>query len=769
MTEDEARQVLLLQAVETAPAAPPQPGRSPGWLWSAEDARWATQQAAATVGEDAGAQRFVVARAALALQRLLPRDAAAQRWLARRGWHPAWLLLALLLGGVAGVLADQLGPPQRVNLLAPAVWAVVAWNLAVYLVMLLPLPSAGPAGLRGWLAGLGLRGPGGNGATAAAGALWARHAAGLMAHRAALVLHGAAAALALGLVAGLYLRGLVLDYRAGWQSTFLDAATVQQALGWLLAPAAWFTGVAVPEVAPLRLAPGTDATASAAPWIHLYATTLVLAVVLPRGLLALWAARRAAALSQRFPLALDTPYFEALHPLMRPGRPRVLRLLWVPAAGQPPAALFDTPLAPWPADGGPLTLLRSEQDDELQLLPAPATLAAVPEPPPPWWAWKWPPWRRSPADPLPALREQVAAALLLTAPGAPRPPWLARLERPVVVLLDGEAAAEADTAEAGIPLHQRADGWLPEGRLLQALGAALEDDARLHRLADAWKARQAARFDALVAELAHTLAELACTHEAVAEDAGLFARRGEAAAAEAAREQLVQALEAAALAHGERLQALLHPPPNALATPQTGPGAAVPAQVGDGAAVRAPASEGGTLRAQTGEGSALRAQVSEGFTLRTRVGEGRAALMGGVLSGALAGLKADVLSGGLTMGAGAVAGAVVGGLASAGAARGLNLVRGTDRSFVAWDEAALTRITETLLQRTLVAGYGLAPDAAAAALAPALAARQPALATLWRARQRQFHNPGEAQALAQTLQSPLADTLVQALGGPGRA
>lgn len=726
MTEDEARQVLLLQAVESTTAAAPQPGRPPGGPWSPEDSLWATRQAAAAVGEDASPERFVVARAVIAMQRLLPRDGAAQRWLARRGWHPAWVLLAVLLGLGAGLLADQLGPPQRVNLLAPAVWAVVAWNLAVYVVMLVPLPTGG---LRGWLAGLGLRGPGGSGAPASAGALWAQQAAPLMTHRAALVLHSAAAALALGLVAGLYLRGLVLDYRAGWQSTFLDATAVQQALGWLLAPASALTGIAVPDVAPLRLGPGADASATAAPWIHLYAATLALAVVGPRCLFALWAGRRAKRLSRRFPLPLDTPYFEGLHPLMRPGRPRVLRLLWVAAAEVPPPALFGTPLAPWPEGGGPLTVLASEQNDELQLLPAPAMLAATAEPaaPPPWWA----PWRRGPADPLPALREQVAAVLLLTAPGAARPAWLARLGRPVVLLVDGPAAGADEAAAASVGLHQRADGWLPEGRLLQALAAALDDDARLRRLADAWTARQAARFDAVVAELSHTLAEVACTHEAVADEGALLARRGEA---DAAREKLVQGLEAALQAHAERLHTLLGGATGSLAL-----------------APRAAALSG-----------------PERAALRSRVGEGRVALVGGVLSGALAGLKADLLSGGLTMGAGAVAGAVVGGLASAGAARGLNLVRGTDRSFVAWDEAALARITDTLLQRTLVAAHGLAPEAAAQRLAPALAARQPALATLWRARRRQFNNTGEAPTLALSLQAPLADTLVQALGGPGR-
>jgi hypothetical protein len=115
------------------------------------------------------------------------------------------------------------------------------------------------------------------------------------------LLHVAAAALALGLVAGLYLRGLVFDIRAGWQSTFLDAATVQALLAAALAPASALTGIGVPgldAITALRLTPGMPASASAAPWIHLYAAMLALVVIVPRALLAawtLWKARRAAA------------------------------------------------------------------------------------------------------------------------------------------------------------------------------------------------------------------------------------------------------------------------------------------------------------------------------------------------------------------------------------------------------------------------------------------------------------------------------------------
>ena len=74
-------------------------------------------------------------------------------------------------------------------------------------------------------------------------------AAPLATARIALCLHAAAATLALGLMGGMYLRGLVLDYRAGWQSTFLQADTVQAVLSTALAPAT------APPASPCRTLP----------------------------------------------------------------------------------------------------------------------------------------------------------------------------------------------------------------------------------------------------------------------------------------------------------------------------------------------------------------------------------------------------------------------------------------------------------------------------------------------------------------------------------
>ena len=70
---------------------------------------------------------------------------------------------------------------------------------------------------------------------------WTALAAPLYAARAARILHLAAAALALGVVVGLYVRGIAFEYRATWESTFLDAPTVRTLLAFAYAPGAWLT------------------------------------------------------------------------------------------------------------------------------------------------------------------------------------------------------------------------------------------------------------------------------------------------------------------------------------------------------------------------------------------------------------------------------------------------------------------------------------------------------------------------------------------------
>ena len=137
--------------------------------------------------------------------------------------------------------------------------------------------------------------------------------------------------MALGLIAGLYLRGLVLDYRAAWQSTFLSAASAHAFLAVVLAPAVALSGIPLPDAAGFEAlrsapggapgsafgsapgsAPGSAVGASAAPWIHLMALTLLGFVVLPRGGLALAGAGRARWLARHVELPPGDAYFQRL-------------------------------------------------------------------------------------------------------------------------------------------------------------------------------------------------------------------------------------------------------------------------------------------------------------------------------------------------------------------------------------------------------------------------------------------------------------------------
>ncbi|RXZ68034.1 DUF2868 domain-containing protein, partial [Agromyces albus] len=140
---------------------------------------------------------------------------------------------------------------------------------------------------------------------------WARVAAPLYGARAARVLHLAAAATALGVIAGLYLRGLAFEYRASWESTFLGAEQVHALLAVTLAPGSWVTGIPVPDIAAIE-AIRAPASENAALWMHLMAATVAAVVIVPRLVLALVAGLVERRRAKRVVLPLDEPYYRRL-------------------------------------------------------------------------------------------------------------------------------------------------------------------------------------------------------------------------------------------------------------------------------------------------------------------------------------------------------------------------------------------------------------------------------------------------------------------------
>ena len=220
-----------------------------------------------------------------------------------------WLLLAGAL--VLGLVLSLLDSRVRIEILAFPLLGVVLWNLVVYAILAVSAmrrgragPTDGAALIPGWLTLPARWGWQRAASLIKRSALYHRPlAAGLSRFseewwpvaQPLLVLQGkrlfhfGSAALALGLVGGFYLRGIALEYRAGWESTFLGTTLVRALLHVLYGPAAAITGIALPAddtaMAALHWRNGAGG-GPAAPWIHLMAVTAFLFVVVPRLLLA---------------------------------------------------------------------------------------------------------------------------------------------------------------------------------------------------------------------------------------------------------------------------------------------------------------------------------------------------------------------------------------------------------------------------------------------------------------------------------------------------
>lgn len=314
MIESAAKTIHLVRAVEKAGSTD---------FWGAEDANWATHGAAHVVGTDAPAEKFIAVRARLACERLFDRRPEFSRLLGRTVARPwlGWLLVVLALA--CGILIDQVGQEKRINLLAMPVLGLLLWNLAVYLWLLLQaLPRLFFGGrpiasrVARWIAGIGQSGAEAQATSSIPAAFlqsWSQASLPLAGARIARFMHLAAAVFALGVIASLYFRGVIYDYRAGWESTFLEAGQLHAFLEFLFAgmPAALVS--AMPDVATLEAMRFPDsAGAEAAPWIHRIAGLLLVVVVLPRLFLALLAGWRQGWLERHFPVDLGEPYFQRL-------------------------------------------------------------------------------------------------------------------------------------------------------------------------------------------------------------------------------------------------------------------------------------------------------------------------------------------------------------------------------------------------------------------------------------------------------------------------
>lgn len=144
---------------------------------------------------------------------------------------------------------------------------------------------------------------------------WLSVAGALVVSRWRRLLHLGSVFIATGAVAGMYFRGLFQGYRVMWDSTFIvDQESVATFIRVLFGPSLWISNLVglglANEISVSRLlTPGGD---EADGWIHLFAISVFVAVVLPRLALAAWQSSRLARLSDNIALPLDHYYGEVI-------------------------------------------------------------------------------------------------------------------------------------------------------------------------------------------------------------------------------------------------------------------------------------------------------------------------------------------------------------------------------------------------------------------------------------------------------------------------
>ncbi len=269
-----------------------------------------------------------------------------------------------LIALVVGFATNLLGPAEKIHVVRNPVLLLVAWNLFVYLALFLmflfkprknapvfsafsrlgdaerPTRDARPDLAQGkinipWLAqflmpgiwhffhriALGAREKKTLASVVSRFSInWYAVAAPLVVARWEVMLHLGALCLAIGAVAGMYFQGLFQGYEVIWSSTFItDHPSVVNFIRSLFGPSLW-----VSELLGFGLAAGIDTAGllsqqgdKAAAWIHLFAITVLITIVIPRAALAAWQWRNINRRRNDIGLALDRYYGEIIEAPVR--------------------------------------------------------------------------------------------------------------------------------------------------------------------------------------------------------------------------------------------------------------------------------------------------------------------------------------------------------------------------------------------------------------------------------------------------------------------
>lgn len=466
VTEQQLRTVVLAQAIEHVDTERTLIGQA-----EIDDAT----RSAIAAARERGVQRvdvgdIVLDRTAAIVARASGRDAAIaalERPSVRLQWLARALPLAALLLGLA---IDRIANAHRVDLLSAPLLLVLAWNLALYCLLAYRAarpPTGGERVMRAmpalchWVCAPSAR-AGRRSLTARIAAQfhqrWFAHTAGLFAQRTSGVLHLCAAAWAAGIASSLLLRGLVVRYQFGWESTFLDAGHVHAIVTVLFWPLTALVGLApfsLQDIAATQDFAGEGVAGSR--WVWMYVGLLALVVVLPRLALVAWARWQQARLTRSLRIDPQDSAFDTV----RQGMPSDILVGLQSSDAAQATALHG--IVAWHAQQGGV---HSAQGDRLRFVDAAGT-----------------------ADSQPV---DAVLAWGSVPGGAPVPPaWQA------APLLE-------------LRWQEFAESWVLEPALFDRLGALLpRHQPALGRLRQAWVARNEERFETSLQALAQHLRAVA--------------------------------------------------------------------------------------------------------------------------------------------------------------------------------------------------------------------------------------------------------------------
>lgn len=762
MHERAARRVILAHAIEAGDAQGRLLGQGERDQIDAQ-AREAALPGGATEPVIAP-ERFLDLRAQRVVAAVEARHPSLAALQDQGSWQ-GWLTIGLPLAAVAmGVLTDVVANPHRVDLVSLPLLAIVGWNLVAYLALLAGWalgrrrPQATGEAQRRRAGGLLHWRRGGARASAEVAAFfhlrWQRPAQALSLVRLKKVLHLAAAGWAVGVALSLLARGLVVEYRVGWESTFLDAGQVHAILSLLRLPALLlfpFEPFSVQEVASLRFSAGGGALGGAR-WVLMYVALLAVVVVLPRLLLAAWSRWRERVLAGRVPIDVDDPYYRRVLSLLSAAR---VHLGLVTHRAIDREALLRV-LAQEPSGGD--TLIRTPQGDVLHLLDLSGRQPPEQDAAGGWMSGLRRRWRQlqEAADHLDAAlalarREDDVVLHVVREPedldaAAPLLQWL---DKPVLVLVDPPGAQAAAPAGAALESAERARArplvagvlsfgefgrcWVQECVLLDAIGRCLPEDDRtgFERIVAAWEQRNELRLHRAMTAVAEHLLFAARQAQEVA--AGALSvksllpaeRQAQAGARQAAMDEVVKRLDVSAGQMFSRLREL--------------------------------------HGLEVTDAVALQHRLQENFVVQHAV-EGRQAGMAGAATGAAMGASVDLLVGGLTLGAAAALGALVGGSAGYLAAAWKNRATPGGATQVQLSDGMLHALAEAALLRYLAVihhdrGLRELPASWPGDVVAAVEAHRDRLAPFWAAARTQPEPVRLATALARELEAIVRQVL----------